>query len=103
MFAGGDLNGDGSSELLVGAVSAWTNLHTKAGRFYLFDGGAVWPGGVADARAVIHGAAVKDYLGNSATFGDLDADGTADLVIGSGYINTDTLYDVGGSWVLFSR
>lgn len=103
VFAGGDLNGDGASELLVGAVSAWTNLHTKAGRFYLFDGGAAWPGSVADARAVIHGAAVKDYLGNSAAFGDLDADGTADLVIGSGYINTDTLYDVGGAWVLFSR
>lgn len=103
VFAGGDTNGDGASELLIGAISAWTNLHTKAGRFYLFDGGTSWPGGVSEARAVVHGAAVKDYLGNSATFGDLDADGRDDLIIGSGYVNTDTDYDIGGTWVLFSR
>ena len=103
VFAGGDLDGDGASELLVGAVSAYTGLHTKAGRFYLFSAAAAWPSSVADAKALIHGAAVKDYLGNAASFGDLDADGRDDLVLGSGYTNTETTYDVGSTWVMFSR
>lgn len=103
LSSGGDMNGDGRDELLVGAVAAYTGLHTKTGRFYLFEGSDTPPAAVDEADAVLHGAAVKDYLGGSSAFGDLDGDGRADLIVASGYTNTDEAYDIGSARVFWGR
>lgn len=101
--AGGDMNGDGREELLLGAVAAYTGLHTKAGRHWLFAGAEALPAALDEADAVLHGAAVKDYLGSAGAFGDLDADGKADLFVASGYVNTDVAYDIGAAWVFWGQ
>ncbi len=101
VLGGDDLDGDGREELLLGAVASWTGLHTKAGRYWLLGGADTPPASLSEARAVIHGAAVKDYLGSAAAMGDLDADGKAELIVGSGYVNTEEDYDIGATWVFW--
>jgi len=101
LATGGDLDGDGYGELEIGAVDAYTGLHTKSGREYLFRGGDTLPSALSDASAVLYGADVKDYLGQAAALGDLDADGYADLLVGGAFVNTDTAYDVGTAWVFW--
>ncbi len=76
----GDVNGDGYSDILVGAY--WSDAGgVNSGRVYLYHGGPS-PDGVADL--VLTGEGADDYLGTSiSSAGDLNADGYGDIVIGS--------------------
>lgn len=100
---GRDLDGDGTGDLVMGAVSTWSGLVTKAGTTYVVPGGDTWPAdpvSAAEAAVQVHGAATKDYLGRANTLADLDGDGQADLIVGSGYTN-DGGYDVGTVYLFF--
>ena len=79
---GGDIGGDGSPDLLVGAYGSGTG-----GTTYLFAGGTTGTVAVADADATITGESASDYAGISVgTAGDVDGDSFDDLLIGaSGY------------------
>jgi hypothetical protein len=73
----GDLNGDGFSDLLVGAPGA--DLH--AGRAYLYLGGPAGP--ALPATQILDGAA-NASLGQAATAaGDVNGDGYGDLLVGA--------------------
>lgn len=77
----GDVNGDGYSDLVVGA----TDTSGVTGAAYLYLGG---PPGLATTPAVIltdPGGAAGDYFGHSvASAGDLNGDGYADVVVATG-------------------
>ena len=96
--AGADLNGDGHGDMTVGAIYAWRGLVTKGGRVYAFHGPhSEWDSTMhaETAPTQIFGAATKDYLGRSTDAADLDGDGKAELIMGTGYHNDGDNLDAG--------
>ncbi|MCB9165329.1 MAG: FG-GAP repeat protein [Flavobacteriales bacterium] len=82
----GDVNGDGYSEVIIGAPD-FDNGQTNEGRAYLFHGSATGPS--ATANWTFESDLASAQLGISvATAGDVNGDGFSDVVIGaSGFAN----------------
>ena len=80
--AAGDVNGDGTGDLVVGAPLADPAGGVDAGRAYVFYGAV---GGLpGSANWSVDGAAAGNRLGAAVgTAGDADGDGYADVVIGA--------------------
>ncbi len=75
----GDVNHDGHADIVIGAPNAADKVHKlrKAGRVTVVSGSdfaelGVWTGGSA-----------KAYAGSSVATGDLDGDGSADIIFGA--------------------
>lgn len=114
--AGGDLNGDGIDDLLVGAdaADAAGDAVPEAGESYVVFGGTevgAAPVDLADVAAgtggfVIFGTTEADRSGRSvAAAGDVNGDGFGDLVIGSYGAEAPggPSPDAGAAWVVFGR
>jgi len=92
----GDLNGDGYSDLIVGA----TGFSSNTGRSYIYFGGALM-NNIADVTMT--GEFTNNYFGSSvAEAGDVNADGFSDVIVGaSGFIsNTGRVYIYLGAAVM---
>ena len=102
-LAGGDINGDGIADLVVAAPGGTDDRPSRRGRLYVVFGGVAAPKPlvdlklrrrvgsepgvqsvpVSDADIVINGADDFDHLGRAVAVADLDADGFADIIVGS--------------------
>jgi hypothetical protein len=82
----GDVNGDGYSDVIVGA-SSYDNGQSREGRAYVYHGSAA--GLSASANWTAESDQVNAYFGESvATAGDVDGDGYSDVIVGAmGYDN----------------
>ena len=93
----GDLNGDGYSDVIVGA-----NFNdaggADAGRAYIYFGGASMN---TTADVTLTGAAAGDYFGWSvSTAGDVNGDGYSDVIVGA-YLNDAGGADAGRAYIYF--
>jgi hypothetical protein len=94
----GDVNGDGYSDVIVGAPH-YDGQASSIGAAFVFHGS---PTGLsAIANWSVHGDAVNEELGYSvATAGDVNGDGYSDVIVGvPGYRSSDSQIDEGAAFV----
>ena len=75
----GDVNGDGYSDVIVGAWS-YSNGHTDEGRAYVYHGSSI---GLAAAWTAESDQAEAYYGYSVATAGDVNGDGYSDVIVGA--------------------
>jgi hypothetical protein len=108
----GDANGDSFGDLLIGAPGAGGvgNLKAAAGEAYIILGRQIWITpmdlSAAPADATIYGADAGDSMGSSVSCGDVDDDGSDDVLLGAtggaGTENTRNQY-TGEAYVIYGR
>ncbi|NUQ34095.1 MAG: FG-GAP repeat protein [Planctomycetaceae bacterium] len=94
-FAGiGDITGDGFDDFAVGARNHLVGANLGEGEVLLFSGKAATDTyNATDASLIITGVAdTDDFFGWCLSSGDVDGNGTVDLLIGVPF------YDAGGTW-----
>lgn len=102
----GDVNGDGRSDVLVGAPGADPNGKSSSGTVYVVFGKAsntvVNLRGLGTSGFQIHGANVNDRLGASlALAGDVNGDGRADLLLGAPTASNTGRIESGSAYVVY--
>ena len=77
VFTAGDVNGDGYSDVIVGAYG----YSSSTGRAYIYYGGASMNSSV---DVTMTGEAIDNYFGRSvSTAGDVNGDGYSDVIVGA--------------------
>ncbi len=79
-LAGGDLDGDGYGEIVVGAYDD-SRFADYGGVAYVFSGPFDPTIGLAGARVTVHGTATSGRAANGLAVQDLDSDGSPELVV----------------------
>jgi hypothetical protein len=101
----GDVNGDGLEDLLIGAPYADKNGNNSGASYVVFGSSSTTPVDLAALGTrgfAIDGAAAGDQCGFSvASAGDVNGDGTADVVIGARYADNNGRIASGSSYVVF--
>jgi len=104
----GDVNGDGWTDLVVGAPDADPSSRTDAGSSYVIYGSAS-PADV-DLRSLgvrgfrIDGAAAEDSSGRSvAPAGDINGDGYAEVIVGAPSADPPSRTNAGSSYVIYGK
>ena len=83
LAAGGDLNGDGHSEIVVGLTQFPHSGAPQTGAAFVFDGTPDSKATSDDAVAMVTGDAGRQYVGDAIDLmGDVDDDGFDELVVG---------------------
>lgn len=98
----GDVDGDGTDDVLLGAYNADTSTETDAGVAYIIASSALSDGPAEDiATVTIEGESEGDNFGLSAVgLGDLDSDGQDDFAVGARFADVSTT-DAGGVYFFY--
>ena len=106
----GDINGDGVTDVIIGATRAGPNGNDPAGESYIvFGGSSVGSNGSLNLSSldgtngfVINGIDQDDRSGNSVSgAGDINGDGVDDVIIGASYADPNGISIAGESYVVF--
>jgi hypothetical protein len=104
----GDLDGDGYSDLVLGASQRVVSPAVGPGRAYVIFGNQAIPGGVLDLAnpggvrlMVISGVAVGDRMGRVDYAGDVNSDGYVDLALGAPFADPLSRVNAGSVYVVF--
>ena len=95
--SGGDVNGDGFSDVIV-AAPAFDTANPSAGKVYVFYGSATGPSALPDWTSVGDDAA-DTWFGNDVSAGDVNGDGIDDVVVAGPLFDTAAGSNVGKVWV----
>jgi hypothetical protein len=107
---GGDVNGDGLADLLIGAPGSDAGSVAAAGAVYVVFGATSFPARVnLDALDGgdgfrIQGVVEEEGVGAAVAFaGDLNGDGFGDIIVGAPNGDVGSKVDAGRAYVLFGR
>ena len=107
----GDVNGDGFTDLIIGAFQASPGGRTQAGSSYVVFGKASGFASVINLSTLngsnglrLDGVAAHDFSGSSvASAGDVNGDGFADLIVGAIAASPGGIRAAGSSFVVFGK
>ena len=98
---GGDVDGDGRADLLVGAPEE-DDGGANSGTTYLILGGVSGTFDLADSDTKLFGTKVNEYAGWSvSTAGDVNNDGLSDMLVGA-YYNDTGGEEAGGAYIVLA-
>jgi len=107
---GGDVNGDGIDDLVVGAYAASTNGASSGSAYVVFGRGAGFPNNInlADLDGLtgfrLNGASANDLAGRAVDIvGDPNADGISDLIIAAPNATVGENAQAGVAYLIFGR
>ena len=104
----GDFNGDGLSDVIVGAENASPLGRSQAGSSYVIygqQGGYLYPIDLGSLNAnegvIIEGAATNDTSGSVSSAGDFNGDGLSDVIVGAREASPLARTQAGASYVIY--
>jgi hypothetical protein len=107
-LASGDFNADGTEDALMGAPLAdgANDARTNSGEAYIVFGNESLPTNVdanSYAEFVVYGTDPQDNLGLSVAAGDVNGDGTDDVLVGARFASPAERANTGETYVIFGH